>query len=110
MNEIPKNSPNVPQKVEPVKSEVIQEPVQQPVVEAQTKEIKEIPENPADRSAVKVDSLEQDMKIFAANPELASKALEVAELAQKRYADAGVSNPELKALAVGKAFVEEFQK
>ena len=112
MNEIPKNSPSVPQqqKVEPLKAEVIQEPVQQLSVETQTKEIKEIPENPADRSAVKIDSLENDMKIFTSNPELASRALEVAELAQKRYADAGVENPELKALAVGKAFVEEFQK
>ena len=54
--------------------------------------------------------MENDLKIFAANPELAQKALEVAELAEKRYVDAGIEQPELKALAVGKAFVEEFQK
>ena len=76
----------------------------------QPREIKEIPENPADRSTIKVDNLENDLKIFAANPELAQKALEVAEVAERRYADAGVEQPELKALAVGKAFVEEFQK
>ena len=57
-----------------------------------------------------VDNLENDLKIFAANPDLAQKALEVAELAEKRYAAAGVEQPELKALAVGKTFVEEFQK
>lgn len=113
MNEIPKNSPNIPQqpqKVEQVKSETVQETVQQPVAETQTKEINEIPENPADRTAVKVDNLENDIKIFASNPELAQKALEVAELAEKRYAEAGIENPEVKALAVSKAFVEEFQR
>lgn len=112
MNEIPKNTPAIPQqpqKVEPVKVETVQE--QQPVAaEAQAKEIKEIPENPADRSAVKVDNLENDIKVFASNPELAAKALEVAELAEKRYAEAGIENAEVKALAVSKAFVEEFQK
>ena len=112
MNEIPKNSPNIPQqpqKVEQVKVETAQEPVQQQVAETQTKEIKEIPENPADRTAVKVDNLENDIKLFAANPELAQKALEIAELAEKRYTEAGIENPEVKALAIGKAFVEEFQ-
>ena len=59
---------------------------------------------------MKVDNLENDLKIFAANPELAQKALEVAEVAEKRYAEAGIEQPELKALAVGKAFVDEFQK
>ncbi len=112
MNEIPKNSPNIPQqpqKVEQVKVETVHESAQQSAVEAQTKEIKEIPENPADRTAVKVDNLENDIKVFAANPELAQKALEIAELAEKRYAEAGIENPEVKALAVSKAFVEEFQ-
>lgn len=112
MNEIPKNTPVIPQqpqKVEPVKTEAVQE--QQTVAaEVQTKEIKEIPENPADRTAVKVDNIENDIKVFASNPELAAKALEVAELAEKRYSEAGIENPEAKALAVGKAFVEEFQK
>lgn len=111
MNEIPKNTPSIPQqpqKVEQAKAETVQEVTQQPDVE--TKEITEIPENPADRSAVKVDNLENDIKIFASNPELAAKALEVAELAEKRYSEAGVENPEMKALTVGKAFVEEFQK
>jgi hypothetical protein len=113
MNEIPKNSPNVPQqpqKVEQVKTtEVAQEAVPQ-TTENQSKEITEIPENPADRATVKADNLENDIKIFTSNPELAAKALEVAELAEKRYADAGIQDAELKALAVGKAFVEEFQK
>lgn len=112
MNEIPKNTPAIPQqpqKVEPVKAEQVQETVQQPAVETK-KEINEIPENPADRSAVKVDNLENDIKVFASNPELAAKALEVAELAEKRYSEAGVENSEVKALAVGKAFVDEFQK
>ena len=76
----------------------------------EVKEINEIPENPADRSTIKADNLENDLKVFTSNPELAKKALEVVELAEKRYADAGVENPELKALNVGKAFVEEFQK
>lgn len=119
MNDIPKNAQglNIPQqtqqtaKVEQVKPEAVEAQAQaQAPVDAQSKEIKEIPENPADRSAVKVDNLENDLKIFAANPELAQKALEIAELAEKRYAEEGVEQPELKALAVGKAFVEEFQK
>lgn len=114
MNEIPKNAqgPTIPQqtqKVEQVKSEIVDTQPQKPL-DVQPKEIKEIPENPADRSAVKVDNLENDLKIFAANPELAQKALEVAEIAEKQYAEAGIEQPELKALAVGKAFVEEFQK
>ena len=112
MNEIPKNNPNIPQqaqRIETIKSEtpVEQAPIAQ---ETQIKEIKEIPENPADRSAVKVDNLENDIKVFAANPELAEKALEIAELAEKRYEEAGIENPELKALAISKAFIEEFQK
>lgn len=111
MTEIPKNTPSIPQqpqKVEQiVKTDNVQEVAQQPV--AETKEIKEIPENPADRSAVKVDNLENDIKVFVSNPELAAKALEVAELAEKRYAEAGIENAEVKALAVSKAFVEEFQ-
>lgn len=114
MNEIPKNAqgPSIPQstsKIEQVKPEAVDAQTQKPV-DVQPKEINEIPENPADRSAVKVDNLENDLKIFAANPDLAQKALEVAELAEKRYAAAGVEQPELKALAVGKTFVEEFQK
>ena len=109
MNEIPKNAqgPSIPQptsKIEQVKPEAVDAQTQKPV------DIHEIPENPADRSAVKVDNLENDLKIFAANPDLAQKALEVAELAEKRYAAAGVEQPELKALAVAKTFVEEFQK
>ena len=108
MNEISKNAqgPSIPQqaqaqvqKTEQVKVDAVQDAqaVQQP--EVQTKEINEIPENPADRSAVKVDNLENDIKVFAANPELAKQAPE-----------AGVEHPELKALAISKAFVEEFQK
>ena len=119
MNEIPKNAqgPSIPQqaqaqvqKAEQVKQETVQdvESAQQP--EAQAKEIKDIPDNPADRSAVKVDNLENDIKVFAANPELAKQALDIAELAEKKYAQAGIEHPELKALAVSKAFVEEFQK
>ena len=56
------------------------------------------------------DNLENDIKVFAQNPELAAKALEVAELAEKKYAAAGMEDASLKALAVSKAFVEEFQK
>lgn len=120
MNEISKNAqgPSIPQqaqaqvqKTEQVKVDTVQDNQNSQPADVQTKkEIKEIPENPADRSAVKVDNLENDIKVFAANPELAKRALDVAELAEKRYAEAGVENPELKALAVGKAFVEEFQK
>lgn len=115
MTEIQPNQPSIPQqpqKIEQVKSEVVQEAQTAPVADgAQTKEIKEIPENPADRSTVKpADNLEADMKIFTENPELAKKALEVAELAEKRYQEAGIQDAELKALNVGKAFVEEFQK
>lgn len=112
MNDIPKNGPSIPQqttKIEQVKPEAVDTQTQKPM-DVQPKEIKEILENPADRSAVKVDNLENDLKIFTSNPELAQKALEVAELTEKRYADAGVEQPELKALTVGKAFVEEFQK
>ena len=113
MNEIPKNSPSIPQqpqKIEQVKTEAVQEPEVATAEAPATKEINEIPENPADRSTVKADNLENDLKVFTANPELAGKALEVADLAEKRYAEAGVENPELKALNVGKAFIEEFQK
>ena len=112
MNEIPKNSPAIPQqpaKIEQVKTEDVQD-VMPHTAEEQTKEITEIPENPAARSTVKVDNLENDIKMFVQNPEVAAKALEIAELAEKRYADAGLENPELKALAVGKAFREEFAK
>ena len=119
MTEISKNPLNIPQstqqaqpaKTEQVKSDAPAEmPQPVPAETSAKKEINEIPENPADRSTVKVDNLENDIKVFAANPELAEKALEIAELAEKRYEDAGLDNPELKALAVGKAFVEEFQK
>lgn len=112
MNEIPKNSPAIPQqtaKIEQVKTDAVQDVIPQ-TVEEQAKEINEIPENPAARSTVKVDNLENDIKMFVQNPEVAAKALEIAELAEKRYADAGLENPELKALAVGKAFSEEFAK
>lgn len=112
MNEIPKNTPSIsqqPQKVEQVKTETVQETAPQ-VEEAQTKEITEIPENPANRAGITADNLENDIKVFAQNPELASKALEVAELAEKKYTDAGVEDAQLKALAVSKAFVDEFQK
>lgn len=119
MNEIPKNaqSPIISQqsqaqvqKTEQVKPETAQDNQQPVQPEVQTKEINEIPDNPVDRSTVKVDNLENDIKVFAANPELAKRALDVAELAEKKYAEAGIEQPELKALAVGKAFVEEFQK
>ena len=119
MNEISKNaqSPIIPQqtqaqvqKTEQVKPEAAQDVQSSQQTDVQSKEIKEIPDNPANRSAVKVDNLENDIKVFASNPELAKRALEVAELAKKKYAEAGIENPELKALAVSKAFVEEFQK
>lgn len=113
MNEIPKNSPSIPQqpqKIEQVKTDKVQEVETTPVEAPAAKEINEIPENPADRSTVKADNLENDLKVFTSNPELAEKALEVSEIAAKRYKDAGVENPELKALNVGKAFIEEFQK
>lgn len=116
MNEIPKNSPSIPQqpqqpqKIEPVKQDAVQEEQTVAEIKPATKEINEIPENPADRTIPKADNLENDLKVFTSNPELAQKALEVAELAEKRYEAAGVENPELKALNVGKAFIEEFQK
>ena len=114
MTEIQPNQPGIPQqpqKIEQVKTDVQEPQVQAVVDNTPSKEITEIPENPADRSTVKpADNLEADMKIFTENPELAKKALEVAELAEKRYKDAGVQDAELKALNVGKAFVEEFQK
>ncbi len=115
MTEIPKNPttsiPQQPQKVEQIKPEVTEEQVQDvAATDVQAKEITEIQENPADRSAVKVDNLENDIKVFTSNPELAKKALEVAELAEKRYKEDGMEDAELKALNVGKAFIEEFQK
>jgi len=112
MNEIPKNTPSIPQqpqKIEQVKPETVQETAPQ-TEEAKAKEITEIPENPANRAGIKADNLENDIKVFAQNPELAQKALEVAELAEKKYTDAGVEDASLKALAVSKAFVDEFQK
>lgn len=119
MNEIPKNAqgPSIPQqaqaqvqKTEQVKQETVQDVLAAQQPEVQAKEIKDIPDNPADRSAVKIDNLENDIKIFAANPELAKQALDIAELAEKKYEAAGIEHPELKALAVSRAFVEEFQK
>lgn len=114
MTEIQPNQPSIPQqpKIEQVKQEIVQEPQTAQIADdTQAKEIKEIPENPADRSTVKpADNLEADIKLFTENPELAQKALDIAELAEKRYQEAGVQDAELKALNVGKAFVEEFQK
>ena len=115
MTEIPKNPtsiPQQPQKVEPVKvpeNKAEEKPVAE-IAEPQNKEITEIQDNPADRSAVKVDNLENDMKIYAANPELAQKAIEIAQLAEQRYQAAGIEDAELKALNVGKAFIDEFQR
>ena len=115
MTEIPKNPttniPQQPQKIEQVKPAEQAEEIKEPVdVDPQTKEITEITENPADRSSVKVYNIENDLKIYTSNPELVEKALEVAHLAEQRYASAGVSEAELKALNVGKAFIDEFQK
>ena len=114
MTEIQKNTPSIPQqpqRVEQVKAETVQESLAVPEIDVQTKEINEIPENPADRSTVKpADNLENDLKIYTSNPELAKKALEISELAEKNYSAAGIQDAELKALNVGKAFVEEFQK
>lgn len=114
MNEIPKSGSGIPQqtqKIEQVKPEVSQEIDQQPFAEAQvSKEIKEITENPADRSAVKVDNLENDMKVFAKNPELAEKAMQVAQIAEQKAAQNGEADPVFKGLAVGQAFIEEFKK
>lgn len=109
-NEIPKNTLNVPSaKVEqPVKPE--QEAVKPQTAETPAKEIKEIPDNPANRAAVKADNLENDIKIFTANPDLVEKACLVADFAKKKYEEAGLENPEAKALAVSRTFVEEFQK
>ena len=115
MTEIQPNQssiPKSPQKIEQVKNDTVQESQSLPIqADVSTKEIVEIPENPADRSTVKpADNLEADIKLFTENPELAQKALDIAELAEKRYTEAGISDAELKALNVGKAFVEEFQK
>ena len=114
MTEIQNNTPSIPQqpiKVEQVKPEVADNvKTEVKASEQQIKEINEIQENPADRSAVKVDNLENDIKQFTQNPDLAEKALAVAEIAEKLYEANGIENPELKALNVSKAFVEEFQK
>lgn len=115
MNEIPKTpipqQTQQPQKIEQVKPEANQEqPVEVPAAQTTVKEINEIPDNPADRSGVKVDNIENDIKTFVSDPDLASKAMEIAELAENRYKDAGVENPQAKALNVAQAFVEEFQK
>ena len=71
MNEIPKNPqgssiPQQPQtqKIDQVKPEAVQDTTQAPSAVVQTKEIKEIPENPADRSAIKVDNLDNDTTAF----------------------------------------------
>lgn len=112
MNEISKNAPSIPQqktKVEQVKTE----PVLEPAVTAddvQVREIKEIPENPADRTSVRVDNIERDIALFVSNPKLAAMAMDIAGLAEKKYTEQNVEFPEIKALAVGRAFIEEFQK
>lgn len=113
MNEIQKTTPGVaqqPQQIEQVKPEAPVE-AQVPVAQEtpQTKEINEIPDNPADRSVVKADTLENDLKTFVDNPELAQKAMEIGELAAQRYTEAGVENPQEKALQVAQAFVQEFK-
>lgn len=109
-NEIPKNTLNIASSVQ--KSEaLVPKSDSVPAVEpAKTKEINEIPENPADRASIKADNLENDIKTFVSNPELIDKALAITELAAKNYADAGIKDAELKALAVGKAFADEFQR
>jgi hypothetical protein len=113
MNEIPKNTPNIPQqsqKIELVRNDAVQEIAPQPAETQQAKEITEIPENPANRAGIRADNLENDIKAFVQNPELAQKALEIGELAEKKYADAGMDDASLRALAVSRAFVDEFQK
>ena len=99
-------------KTELVKSaETVAEQEIAPTEQAQVTEINEIPDNPADRSTVKpADNIENDIRIFSENEDLAKQALEISELAEKRYTEAGIQDAELKALAVGKAFVDEFQK
>jgi hypothetical protein len=113
MNEIQKTTPGVaqqPQQIEQVKTEVPQE-VQAPVAETvqPEKEIKEIPDNPADRSVVKPDNLETDLQVLNDNPKLVQAAIEVGDLAAKKYAEAGVENPEEEAARVADAFVKEFK-
>lgn len=114
MNEIQKTTPGVGQQtspqIEPVKTEVPQE-VQAPVAETapQEKEIKEIPDNVADRSVVKPDNLETDLQTLTDNPQLVEAAMAVGDLAAKKYAEAGAQNPEEMGTQVAVAFVKEFK-
>lgn len=113
MNEIQKTTPGVaqqPQQIEQVKTEVPQE-VQAPVAETvqPEKEIKEIPDNPADRSVVKPDNLETDLQTLTDNPQLVEAAMAVGDLAAKKYTEAGAQNPEEMGTQVAVAFVKEFK-
>ena len=118
MNEIPKNAPtgipSQPQqspKIDAVAHEAVSEQVSETTQDqVPFKGINEIPDNPADRSRVKADNLESDLRVFSNNPVLVQKALAVSDAAEKRYSNSGVADPAFKGLAVGKAFVDEFQK
>ena len=115
MNEIQKTTPGVGQQtspqIEPVKQDAPQE-VQAPVAETvqPEKEIKQIPDNVADRSVVKSDNIEGDVKKFVNNPKLAEAAMAVGELAANKYAEVGVENPDERGAQVAAAFMEEFGK
>ena len=55
-------------------------------------------------------NIEDDLKQFVQNPQLCKQAMEVGDLAQKKYEAKGDAEAPLKALNVSKAFTDEFAK
>lgn len=111
-----------PQKGLPVQSSVtrketkqqeatLQMSVEQPAKEMTQKDLGNVPAAAIGQSQVQVippDSLEEDLKTFAANPELVKKSLAVGEKAEENFKKLGIEEANLKALNVEKAFIEEF--
>ena len=93
------------------KENTVQQPIEQPVKEMTQKDLGNVPAAAIGQSQVQVippDSLGEDLKTFAANPELVRKSLAVGEKAEENFKKRGVEEANLKALNVEKAFTDEF--
>ena len=96
---------------ETTQKENTQQPIEHPVKEMTQKDLGNVPAAAVGLSQVQVippDSLEEDLKTFAANSELVRKSLAVGEKAEENFKTRGIEEANLKALNVEKAFIEEF--
>jgi len=102
--------PNVPVK-ETKSTEPAAVPATEPVKEMTQKDLGNVPAASIGQSQViAADSLENDLKLLLANPDLVQKALIVGEKAEEIYTKDGVADAHLKALNVAKTFADEFSK